>query len=246
MNVFVSGASRGIGRSVVEGLARQGHDVAFSYFSGGDAATQLCESVRRAHPDRRCEAWRLDVRDSSQVDDVAERVCDAFNPVGALVANAGTASNGLALHMSDEAWNDALATNLSGAFFLCRAFLPHFVGHRFGRIVLVSSITRNGASGQIAYSTAKAGLVGMGMTIAKEYGARGVTCNVVAPGYIETEMTQAHASERNIQFWQGSCPAGRVGQPHEAASAIAYLCSEEASFVNGATLTVNGGLDWLP
>jgi NAD(P)-dependent dehydrogenase (short-subunit alcohol dehydrogenase family) len=246
MVFFVTGGSRGIGEAIVLRAIRLGHDVAFTYNKSRDRAEQVVEKARAIDPNRRCRAYQLDVRESGAVDSVAEQVLEDFDSVEVVVANAGANINNLVVSMTDEEWHTVLDTNLSGAFYVARAFLPTFLGNGFGRIVLVSSIGRGGVSGQANYAASKAGLMGLSSTLAKEYGRKGITSNVVVLGFFPTDMTMEGMSGSNMEFWLKYCPPGRTGTVEEAAGAVCFLASEEAAFINGASLPVTGGLDWAP
>jgi len=148
--------------------------------------------------------------------------------------------------MSDEEWRTVIDTNLTGAFYVCRQFLPTFLGGGFGRIILISSIGAHGVSGQANYAASKAGLLGLSAALAKEYGRKGITSNVVVAGFFDTDMTREGMSEANRSFWLKYCPVGRVGELGEVSKAVLFLASDAASFINGQTLGVTGGLDWAP
>ncbi len=243
---FVTGGSRGIGEAVVLAALAEGRDVAFTYKSDEARAHAVLAKARALAPDRACRAYRLDVRDSRSVEEVADRVQDAFETLDAVVANAGVNVNNLAVHMSDEEWRTVIDTNLTGAFFVARQFLPAFLGQGHGRLVFVSSLGAHGVSGQANYSASKAGLVGLSAALAKEYGRRGITSNVVELGFFDTDMTREGMSANNREFWLKYCPQGRIAEAAEAARVITFLASEAASFVNGQSIPVNGGLDWAP
>ena len=244
--VFISGGSRGIGRALVCEAAKQGWNVAFTYATNAAAAEEVVSAVAAESPDARVKAWRLDVRDSSQVDQVADEVLTAFDGVAGVVPNAGVSLNGLAFSLTDQDWCTVLDTNLSGAFYVCRAFLPELVSRRHGRILLVSSIVSSGASGQVAYAASKAGLVGLGTTLAKEYGPKGITTNIVAPAYFDTDMTRDTMSEGLVAYANQFCPARRLGRLDELAQTMCFLLSDSAGYINGETIRVTGGLDWAP
>lgn len=242
MIMFVTGGSRGLGRAIVLAATAAGHDVGFTYVSDAQAAE---ETSALAGPGR-CRAWQMDTRDPRQVDAVADAMLDAFGAVDVVVPNAGITRNGMAATMPDAAWCDVIDTNLSGAFYVARAFLPTLMGQRHGRLIFVSSIARDGIAGQANYSAAKAGLVGLAKALGKEYGARGVTSNVVVPGFFETDMTRGSMSQTLKDFAAAAGPIDRVGQPAELAAAVMFLASAEAAFINCAVLPVTAGLDWAP
>ena len=246
MIFFVTGGSRGIGRGIVLEAVRQGHDVAFTYRTRKDCADDVAAAAREIDPGRQVRAYALDVRDSAAVDEVGDQVVEDFGTVEVVVANAGVNHNGLVASMSDEDWHTVVDTNLTGTFYVCRQFLPTFLANGFGRFVIMSSLGHAGVSGQAGYAASKAGLLGLSATLAKEYGRRGITSNVVLPGFFDTELTRAEMSAANREFWLTYCPAGRVGQVSEVAGVVLFLASAAAAFTNGQAIAVNGGLDWAP
>jgi len=246
MNFFVTGGSRGIGEAVVLQAIEEGHDVAFTYVQNEEKAAGVEAKAREARPGAKCQAYQLDVGCSAQVEAVADAVLDDFGSVDAVVCNAGINKNNLVVSMSDDEWDSVIRTNLTGSFYVCRQFLPSMLANRFGRIVLVSSLGHSGVSGQANYCASKAGLHGLCSALAKEYGRRGITANLVVPGFFDTDMTREGMSEANKSFWIQYCPAGRMGELKEVAKTTTFLASEGASFVNGQAIAVNGGLDWAP
>lgn len=244
--VFISGGSRGIGQAVVLESIRQGWQVAFSYVSNSQAADDTIALAKEINPDAMIRAWALDVRDSKAVDTVADEVLSHFNGIDAVVPNAGVSLNGLAYSLTDDDWSRVIDTNLSGAFYVCRAFLPELVANRWGRILFVSSIIAGGATGQVAYAASKAGLIGMATALAKEYGAKGITTNVVAPAYFATDMTRDTMSEGLVDYANKFCPLRRLGKLEELAQTMLFLLSDAAGYINGETVKVSGGLDWAP
>ena len=246
MIYFITGGSRGIGAAIALQAARGGHDVALTYANNEQAAAEVVRQAREIAPRARFEAYRLNVRNSSEVEAVGDRVLETFGGVDVVVANAGVNHNNLAVTMSDEEWNAVIETNLSGAFYVCREFLPTFLARRFGRIVLISSMAATGVSGQANYCASKAGLLGLSAALAKEYGRRGITSNVVSPGFFETDMTRSDMSASNREFWMTFCPLGRLGQLPEVAELVTFLASPGAGFINGQEIRVNGGLGWAP
>ena len=211
----VTGGSRGIGAAIVERLRADGWTVA-------GLSSKDC-----------------DVRDTASVDAAFARIEEQHGPILALVNNAGVTRDGLALRMSDDDWQVVLDTNLTGAFNCTRRVLGPMMRQRFGRVVNVSSVVgaRIGNPGQANYAASKAGLIGLTKTIAREMARKGITCNAVTPGVIETDMTVDVADKL-----LAGVPAGRIGRPEEVAHAVSFLCSEEAAYVNGATLAVDGAL----
>jgi len=243
---FVTGGSRGIGESIVLEAAKAGHDVAFTYVSQEDRAQSVIRKARELAPKGRFFAYKLDVRDPAAVEEVCDLALDDLGAVHALVANAGVNLNGLAVSLSDEDWKTVIDTNLTGSFYVCRQLLPAMMGHKFGRIVFVSSLGRGGVTGQAAYAASKAGLLGLSSTLAKEYGRKGITSNVVVPGFFDTDMTREGMSDANKEFWLKYCPVGRMGELSEVAKVVLFLASEAASYVNGESISITGGLDWAP
>ena len=214
----VTGGTRGIGAAVADALRERGWTVATLSRNGADL--------------------QADVSDPEAVERAFAEARERFGPVHVLVNNAGHRRDGLAIRMSAEDWGSVLETNLSGAFHCTRRALDDMLSARWGRIVNVSSIVAERANpGQANYAASKAGLLALTRTVAREMARKGITCNAVLPGVIETDMT-ADVAEGLV----GAVPAGRVGQPADVAACIAFLCSEEASYVNGATLAVDGGL----
>jgi NAD(P)-dependent dehydrogenase (short-subunit alcohol dehydrogenase family) len=252
--LFITGGSRGIGAAVVVEAARAGWNVAFTYAAREDAAREVADLARAAAGEagrngsaERVRYWPLDVRDAEAVDAVADQVISAFDGVHTVVCNAGVNMNGLAYAMQDHDWRTVIDTNLTGTFHVCRAFIPELVAARQGRILVMSSITAEGASGQIAYASSKAGLQGLARTLAKEYGPKGVTTNVVVPGYFETDMTRGEGMAASLKtFALEYCPLRRLGDLEELARTILFLASDGAGFINGAVIPVTGGLDWAP
>jgi NAD(P)-dependent dehydrogenase (short-subunit alcohol dehydrogenase family) len=242
--MFITGGSRGIGAGLVAAAASAGYDVAFTYRERHAAAAAVCDTVCRASPGVRCRPYPLDVRDPAMVERVGDQVLDDFGTVHVVVSNAAITRAGLLFSTSDEDWRDVLDTNLTGPFFVARQFLPALLANGFGRFIFVSSIAANGMSGNAAYGASKAGLLGLSGALAKEYARKGVTSNALLLSLFETDMSDEQLSDDNRAFYARYCPVGRVGQVSEVASAVLFLASDAASFVNGQTLGVNGGLDW--
>jgi 3-oxoacyl-[acyl-carrier protein] reductase len=244
MNLFVSGGAVGIGRGVVVAALKQGWNVGFSYHTHRQAALELLDAVAAGFPGRSCHAYSLDVGDADDVESVGERVMADFSRIDALVCNAGIDLPGNLVSTNDEDWAQVLRTNLTGTFYLIRHFLPSFIANKYGRIVTLSSLAKDGSSGQAAYAASKAGLVGLTRTAAKEYGRFGITANVLVPGLIDTEIIGDDA--KGVKpFFSRYTPAGRLGSTDEAADAALFLIGKENSYVNGAVLHVTGGLDWV-
>ncbi|MFZ0530364.1 MAG: 3-oxoacyl-ACP reductase FabG [Propionicimonas sp.] len=227
-SVIVTGGNRGIGRAIVERFLAEGHKVA-SLDLGGE-------------PPEGALGINCNVTDSEQVDAAFAAAEAANGPVEIMVANAGITKDTLILRMSDADWDAVINVNLSGAFRCARRAAKSMIRQRFGRIVFTGSVVALfGSAGQVNYSASKAAMVGMARSLTREIGSRGVTANVVAPGFIETDMT-AVLSEDVIARYLASIPAARLGQPAEVAAAVAFLAGEEAGFISGAVIPVDGGL----
>lgn len=237
---LVTGGSRGIGRAIAVALGEGGRSVAINYRSGADEAKETLRLVQAAGGTGVCV--QADVGDSAEVARCFQEVEDTLGKVGVLVNNAGARVDGLALSMSDEAWDKVIRTNLFGTFACCRRALRPMVRARWGRIVNITSITGlRGSPGQANYSAAKAGVIGMTRTLAREVAGKGITVNAVAPGLIETDLTADLPSGR-FEALVAETPLKRAGAPEDVAGLVAYLCSEGANYVTGSTFVADGGL----
>jgi 3-oxoacyl-[acyl-carrier protein] reductase len=236
----VTGGSKGIGASICVALARQGHPVTFCYSSDEAGAAQTVASIEAEGG--KALAVRADVSDAADVDRLFGEAEAAFGPTLVLVNNAGIARDGLLVRMSDEQWDAVLSTNLTGAFHTIRRATPGMMKARYGRVVNISSVGGHiGAAGQANYAAAKAGLLGLSRSVARELARRNITCNVVAPGPIETAMT-AEMPDDWRRTAQETVPLGRFGTTEECGAAVAFLCSEAAGYITGILLPVDGGL----
>jgi 3-oxoacyl-[acyl-carrier protein] reductase len=237
---LVTGASRGIGSATAIALAAAGHRVAVGWRSDADGAKATVASIEAAAGE--AVAVQLDVADGASVDRAATQVEDAFGPVGILVSNAGLADDGLFARMAEDRWRRVLSTNLDGAFHVTKRVVPPMMRARWGRIITVSSVTAYiGAAGQANYAASKAGLIGLTRALARELAPRSITCNVVAPGPIATDMTAGLTDDQRDRM-TAAVPLQRMGTPDEVAAVITFLASEPAAYVTGAVVPVDGGL----
>jgi 3-oxoacyl-[acyl-carrier protein] reductase len=233
---LVTGSARGIGAASALALAAAGWPVAINYRRDGRGAEAVAEMIRERGG--RTEAIRADVRDPAVVGELFGEVEERLGPVLVLVNNAGVRADGLVPQLGDDEWERVLDTNLSAAFRVTRRALGRMVRVRFGRIVNIASVVGPRANvGQANYAAAKAGLIGFTKTVAVEVARRGVTVNAVAPGYVETQLTDGVESPLI-----DAIPARRPGTPEEIAACVRFLASEDASYITGTTLTVDGGL----
>jgi 3-oxoacyl-[acyl-carrier protein] reductase len=239
-SAIVTGGSRGIGRAIVLRLATQGADVAFSYRGNEAAARETTAGVEALG--RRALAVQGDAADPSAAEAVVAASLAAFGKIDILVNNAGITRDDLIMRMSLDAWRDVLETNLFGAFYMVKAVTRPMLKARSGRIVNISSVSgQAGQMGQANYSAAKAGLIGLTKATARELASRGITSNAVAPGFVLTELTQG-LPEPLMAELVNRTPLGRFGTVEEIAAAVAFLASDEAAFITGQVLAVDGGL----
>ena len=236
---LVTGASQGIGRACALELARRGASVALAARSLDKLATVAAEITAAGGT---AHTFALDVASEESISDCAKAVIAHFGAVHILVNNAGITRDILAMRMKRKDWDDVLTTNLTGAFLMTQALMPQMVKNRWGRIINITSVVgETGQAGQANYAASKAGLIGLTKSLARELASRSITVNAVAPGYIETAMTAVLTDEQKTAMTQ-HIPLGRVGTDVDIAHAVAFLASEEAGYITGHTLDVNGGM----
>ena len=233
---LVTGATRGIGRAIAEELASKGA------FVIGTATSEKGADTISAYLGDKGKGLVLNVADKASIDAVLEQIKEQFGDIDILVNNAGITRDNLLMRMKDEEWFDIMQTNLTSVFHLSKAMLRSMMKKRFGRIITIGSVVGSmGNPGQSNYCAAKAGLIGFSKGLAKEVASRGITVNVVAPGFIATDMTEVLTEEQKAGIL-GNVPAGRLGEPKDIAKAVAFLASDDAAYITGTTLHVNGGL----
>jgi 3-oxoacyl-[acyl-carrier protein] reductase len=234
---LVTGASRGIGAATARALAGEGWPVGVNYRADEEGARAVVEEIEREGGE--AVVAQADVSQSSAVEEVFRALEERYERVAVLVNNAGTRADGLSMQLDDEQWDTVMRTNLSAAFWTCRRALMPMVRSRFGRIVNVASVVGPCMSnpGQANYAAAKAGLVGLTRTVAREVAHRGVTVNAVAPGFVETQLTDDVSPD-----FVKAVPARRAGKPEEVAACVRFLASRDATYVTGTLLTVDGGM----
>lgn len=237
--VLITGASRGIGRACALTFAKEGYAVAVNYHHNREAAESLIAELHGLGAD--AALFCADMADSAEVTQMGETVLKRFGHVDVLVCNAGIAEQKLVTDITDDDWQRMMAVNVNGMFYSCRALLPHMIRRQRGKIITVSSIWGiTGASCEVAYSTAKAAVIGFTKALAKEVGPSGICVNCVAPGVIDTDMN-GHLDETARAELADETPLGRMGTPQEAADVIAFLASEKAAFITGQVISPNGG-----
>lgn len=238
--VLVTGGTRGIGRAIAHAFAAQGATVAICGRDEEKAKASAADIASDSGGD--VAGFGADIGSAEAVDGLIKAVNAKLGPIQILVNNAGITKDGLLMRMKDEAWNDVLQTNLNASFYTCRAVCRDMIKARAGRIVNLSSIVGlRGQGGQTNYAAAKAGIIGFTKALAQEVASRGITANVVAPGYIDTDMTAGFNEEARKKLLD-TIPAGRVGTPADVAAAVLFLASDAASYITGHVLCVDGGL----
>ena len=237
---LVTGAGRGIGKAIALELAKKGYAVAVNYNKSSAAADETVKEISALSG--KAVAIKADVSSPEEVKYMFKTAAEALGTVEILVCNAGITKDNLLMRMKDEEWDTVISADLSSLFYCAREALRPMLKARFGRIIAVSSVVGLvGNPGQCNYSAAKAGMTGFVKSLAREVGSRGITVNAVAPGYIDTDMTSVLSEEvRNAMI--SGIPAGRIGKPEDVAKAVAFLASDDASYVHGQVIAVDGGM----
>ncbi|RKD24168.1 3-oxoacyl-[acyl-carrier-protein] reductase [Ammoniphilus oxalaticus] len=236
----VTGASRGIGRAIALSLAKAGADIVVNYAGSEQAAREVAAEVEKLG--RRALVIQADVADAQQVDQMVQQTLDAFEKIDILVNNAGVTRDNLLMRMKDEEWDEVISTNLKGVYHCTKAVTRPMMRKRAGRIINIASVVASlGNAGQANYVAAKAGVIGLTKAVAREVATRGITVNAVAPGFIETDMT-AQLSEEIQTGLKTQIPLQRLGKPEDIAAMVCFLATDQASYITGQTIHVDGGM----
>jgi 3-oxoacyl-[acyl-carrier protein] reductase len=236
----VTGSSRGIGKAIALQLARDGFRVVVNYNHNEEQAVEVLKTIESAGGAGL--VVRADVSNAAQAYALIEKTVAEFGQVDVLVNNAGINKDALVLRMSDEDWNRVINTNLNSVFYCTRAVLKPMTRKRYGRIINISSVVGlYGNAGQAHYAAAKAGMLGFTFSVAQEYGSRGITANLIAPGFIQTDLTEVLSAEQKTKI-QARIPANRLGNPDDVAYAVSFLASSRAGYINAQVIRVDGGL----
>lgn len=242
-NALVTGSSRGLGRAMALELGRAGYKVGVHYAGRREAALAVVAEIEAAGG--QAQAFGADLSDAAQASSLVGQVVEAFGSLEVLINNAGVTRDGLLIRMKDEDWDTVIRTNLDAAFYTSRAAVKAMMRARYGRIIQITSVVAlMGNPGQANYVASKAGLIGLTKALAKEYGTRGITVNAVAPGFIESDMTAELSAEVKAKYLE-QIPVGRFGTPEEVAALVRFLVSDEAAYISGQVISVNGGM-YLP
>ena len=236
----ITGASRGIGRSIALKLAKQGANVVVNYRNSVDAVQEVVKEIEALGV--KVLAIQADISSYTDVENMIKKSVEEFGSIDVLVNNAGITKDGLLMRMKEADFDSVIDINLKGAFNCTRHVAAIMLKQRSGRIINISSVSGlTGNAGQVNYSAAKAGIIGMTKSVAKEFGSRGVTCNAVAPGYIQTDMTEDLPAKVKDTI-MGTIPLKRLGRPEDVANVVAFLATDEAAYITGQVINVDGGM----
>ena len=239
-NILITGGSRGIGKSIVEVLVKNGANVGFTFTSSDLAANNICKELNSK--DAKCIAYKSDASKFDQCEKLVNSFLDDFETIDVLINNAGITKDNLLMRMSEEDFDKVIEVNLKSVFNMTKAVQRTMLKQRSGSIINMSSVVGvKGNAGQSNYAASKAGIIGFSKSIALELGSRNIRCNVIAPGFIETEMTEV-LDEKVVEEWRNSIPLKRGGNPEDIAGTCVWLASDLSSYVTGQTIHVNGGL----
>lgn len=240
-SALITGATRGIGKGIAEAFAKNGCNIAFTFASSVEKAKAFEAELTEKYGVK-AKGYQSNAADFTQSEELAKTVIADFDRIDILINNAGITRDGLMLRMSEEQWDEVINTNLKSAFNLTKSFLRHFMGNKAGSIINMTSVVGvTGNAGQANYSASKAGMIGFTKSIAKELGSRNIRCNAVAPGFIETEMTEALDAEVR-KGWTDTIPLKRGGSPEDVANTCLFLASDMSAYITGQTLSVCGGM----
>jgi len=238
--VLITGASRGIGKAIAQECISQGATVVFSYLSSEEKAKQLAQELTANGG--KIEGFRSDASQFDQAQQLIDNVVEKYGKIDILVNNAGITRDNLLMRMNEQQWSEVIQTNLNSVFNLTKAVVKPMLKAKSGSIINMSSVVGiGGNAGQANYAASKAGLIGFTKSVAQELGSRNIRCNAIAPGFIETEMTQA-LDEKVVQEWRNAIPLKRGGKPEDVANLVVFLGSEMSSYITGQTISVCGGM----
>lgn len=239
-NILVTGASKGIGRAIAQACAQQGANVAFTYLSSVESAKALAQELQTA--DNRIKSYRSDASDFAAAEQLIDDVVRDFGSLDVLINNAGITQDNLLMRMNEAAWDEVININLKSVFNTVKAATRTFLKQKHGSIINMTSVVGlKGNAGQANYAASKAGIIGFTKSVALELGSRNVRCNAIAPGFIETEMTEK-LDEKTVQGWRDAIPLKRGGQPQDVADCVLFLASDLSAYITGQVIQVDGGM----
>ncbi len=239
---LVTGGTGGIGEAIIRRFLKDGIHIAFTYHNNDEKANQLVQELQTTYKDLKIQGYRLNITQVSEIKKVVDDIIRDYLQIDILVNNAGLVNDNLLMLMRDEQWNRVIDTNLSGCFHMISSVLPYMIERRSGNILNISSVSGMvGIKGQTNYAASKAGIIALTKSLSKEVARKNIRVNAIAPGYINTEMT-ASLTEKALKQYKSEIPMGRFGEADEVASLARFISSEEASYITGQTLVIDGGL----